>query len=134
MLEIINKLERDQMEEVLQSLEATKPAEAEALRGHLFTFEDLAKLTPKARTTLFDKVPNDKVVLALKGTDETFRDIMLQALASRVRRMVEQELNSGQAVSNREVAEARRTIAGMALDLASRGEIELDAEEDDYVS
>lgn len=131
--EIINKLERTQMEQVLQSLEMTRPKEAESLKSMLFTFEDIVKLPPKARTTLFDKVPTDRLVLALKGTAAEFRDVILQALSTRVRKMIEQELNNGQAVAQREVAEARRTITDMALDLANRGEIEINRGDEEDV-
>lgn len=129
--DIINKMERDQMEDVLESLAQSRPKSAEILKSLLFTFDDIAKLTPKARTTLFDQVPTDKVVMSLRGTDPEFRDIILQALSARVRRMVEQELNDGQSVSAREVVEARRTITDLALDMAGRGEIELNSETDE---
>lgn len=129
--DIINKMERNQMEEVLESLGQSRPKSAEILKGLLFTFDDIIKLTPKARTTLFDQVPNDKVVMALRGTDAQFRDTILQALSSRVRRMVEQELNDGQAMAAKDVIEARRTITDLALEMAGRGEIELNSETDD---
>lgn len=129
--DIINKMERNQMEEVLDSLAQSRPKSAEILKGLLFTFDDIIKLTPKARTTLFDQVPTDKAVMALRGTDAQFRDTILQALSSRVRRMVEQELNDGQAMAAKDVIEARRTITDLALEMAGRGEIELNSEADD---
>lgn len=129
--DIINKLERDQMEQVLQSLAETRPKAADSLRNMMFTFEDLAKLAPKARTTLFGKVPGDRVVLALKGASPELRELILQSLSSRVRKMIEQELNSGQAVAQREVTAARRTITDMALDMAARGEIEIGGDEEE---
>ena len=133
--DIINKMERDHMENVLQSLAETRPKSAEILKSLLFTFDDIIKLTPRNRTALFDKVPTDKAVLALKGTEASFRETILQSLASRVRRMVEQELASGQAATQREVTEARRTITDLALEMAGRGEIEIktDNEEDAVV-
>ncbi len=129
--DIINKLERDQMEQVLQSLAATRPKAAESLKSRMFTFEDLAKLSAKARTTLFGKVPADRVVLALKGASPELREMILQSLSSRVRKMIEQELSSGQPVAQREVNAARRTITDMALEMGSRGEIEIGGEEED---
>jgi flagellar motor switch protein FliG len=135
--EIINKLSRAQMEQVLENLAAVRPQEAEKLKNMLFTFEDIAKLSPKARGTLLEKVPNDKIVLALKGTDQAFREVMLQAMSGRVRKMIDQELNNGQPVAQREVTEARRTITDMALDLAGRGEIEINRgadEEEAYIT
>jgi flagellar motor switch protein FliG len=133
--DIINKMERDHMENVLQSLAETRPKSAEILKSLLFTFDDIIRLTPRNRTALFDKVPTDKAVLALKGTEASFREIILQSLATRVRRMVEQELASGQPATQREVTEARRTITDLALEMAGRGEIEIktDNEEDAVV-
>ncbi len=135
MADIINKMERDHMEDVLNSLAESRPKSAEILKSLLFTFDDIVKLTPKARTSLFDKVPNDKTVMALKGTDAEFREVILQSLSTRVRRMVEQELNSSEPAPHREVTDARRAITDLALDMAGKGEIELnnDSEEDAYV-
>jgi flagellar motor switch protein FliG len=132
--EIINQLDREQIDAVLQSLAATRPKAAEALRSQLFTFEDLATLSQRARGPLFDKVPADKVTVALKGTPAEFREVILSSLSSRVRKMIEQELNNGQPVPAREVAEARRGITDLALEMAGRGEIEIRAQEEDLIT
>ena len=129
--DIINKMERDHMEDVLSSLSAVRPKSAEILRGLLFTFDDIVKLTPRDRTTLFDQVPPDRVVLALKGTNEEFRKVVLSALSSRVRRMIEHELNSKEPSAHRDIAEARRTITDLALEMAGRGEIIINSEAED---
>jgi flagellar motor switch protein FliG len=131
MADIINKMERDQMEDVLQSLAAVRPKAAEVLRGLLFTFDDIIKLQPKARMVLFDKIPTELVVLALKGTDTAFRDAILSSLAARARRIVDNELASGGPALQRDVLKARRMIADTALELAENGEIELNSAEDE---
>ena len=97
MADIINKMEREQMEDVLQSLAEVRPKAAETLRGLLFTFDDIIKLQPRARMILFDQVPTERVVLALKGTDPGFRNSILSTLSTRARRMVEAELSNGRA-------------------------------------
>jgi flagellar motor switch protein FliG len=129
--DIINKMERDHMEDVLTNLSTVRPKSAEILRGLLFTFDDIVKLTPKDRTTLFDQVPPDRVVLALKGTNEDFRKVVLSALSSRVRRMIEHELNSKEPSAARDIADARRTITDLALEMAGRGEIVINSEAED---
>lgn len=131
MADIINKLERDQMEDVLQSLAEVRPKVAEILRGLLFTFDDIIKLQPKSRMTLFDQIPTERVVLALKGTDSIFRDAILSTLSSRARRIVESELANGVPAAQREVIKARRMIADLALEMAERGELELNSGDDD---
>jgi flagellar motor switch protein FliG len=127
--DIINKMERDQIEDVLNSLAEDRPKDAETLRGLLFTFEDVAKLSQKARTAVFDKVPADRVVMALKGTDPTFREIILSAMGARARRLVEAELNSGGPAAKLEVLKARRAIADSVLEMAERNEIEINSGE-----
>jgi len=125
--DIINKMERDQIEDVLQSLAEERPKDAETLRGLLFTFDDIAKLSQKARTTLFDKAPADLVVMALKGTDSHFRELILSSMAARARRMVEAELNGGGPAQQRDVMKARRAVADMVLEMAERNEIEINS-------
>lgn len=131
MADIINKMERDKMDDVMQSLAAVRPKAAEVLRKLMFTFDDIIKLNPRGRTVLFDKIPAELVVLALKGTDAAFRDAILSSLAARARRIVESELANGGPASQRDVLKARRTIADAALELASTGEIELNSSEDE---
>lgn len=131
MADIINKMERAQMEESLQSLAESRPKSAEILKGMLFTFDDIVNLTPKARMLIFDQVPTDRVVTALKGADPTFRELILSSLASRTRRLVDHELATGIPANHREIVEARRAITDLALEMAGRGEIELNPDEED---
>jgi flagellar motor switch protein FliG len=131
MADIINKLDRNHMEDVMQNLAAARQKTAEVLRKLMFTFDDIVELQPKARSVLFDKIPTELVVLALKGSDAAFRDSILSSLATRARRIVDSELASGGPALQRDVPKARRTIAGTALELASGGEIELNSSEDE---
>ena len=83
-----------------------------------------------ARTAVFDQVPIERLVLALRGTDATFQAAILSALASRSRRMVEAELQAGSTAPARDVAEARRAIVDTVLKLAAKGDIELRPSDD----
>ena len=131
MADIINKMERTQMEESLANLTESRPKSAEILKGMLFTFDDIVNLTTKARMLIFDQVPTDRVVMALKGSEISFRELILSSLAGRTRRLVEHELQSGVPANQREILEARRSITDLALDMAGRGEIELNPDQED---
>lgn len=124
---ILNKLDKTQSDEVLKTLATARPDDAEALKSMLFSFDDLVILSPSVRTVVFDQVPIERVVLALKGVDAQFQATILSSLASRSRRMVESELQNGSAGAPREVAEARRLIVDIVLKMAARGEIDLKA-------
>jgi flagellar motor switch protein FliG len=131
MADIINKMERSHMEDTLKNLAASRPKSAEVLKSLLFTFDDIANITPKARMAIFDQIAADKIVVALKGTGPGFRELILGALASRTRRLVEHELHAGTPSSQRDVLEARRAITDLALEMANRGEVELNPDQDD---
>ena len=127
MADIINRLDREQVDDLLTSLSAERPETAEILKSMLFSFEDIVKLGTKARLVLFERVPAETVILALRDSSSELRDIVLASLAARARRMVEQELSSGETSDARDVAAARRAIADTVLDLSERGLIDLSA-------
>lgn len=123
--EIINNLEPLEAREVMKSLVASRPKEARIVMKMLFSFDDLPRLSQRARATIFDKVATEVVVLALRGTDAQFRDTVLSAMASRARRLVEGELSTGSNAPPREVAKARKQIVDLVLKMAQRNEIEI---------
>lgn len=124
---ILNKLDKTQTDDVLQSMAALRPEDAELVKGMLFSFDDLVTLSPSVRTMVFDQVPIERVVLSLKGLDAQFQATILSSLASRSRRMVEAELQNGISGSARDVTEARRLIVDIVLRMVTNGEIDLRA-------
>ena len=128
--DILNRLDKAQSEDVLKSLAEVRPDEARAIKGMLFTFEDVAKLPQQARTVVFDQVPIEKLVTALRGINPELQATILSSLASRSRRMVEAELQGGAAPSQRDIAEARRTIVNTVLKMIAKGDIHIEAGDD----
>lgn len=123
--DIINKMAPEHVEDMLKSLEAERPEDAEALRSKLFSFDDLVGLPQKTRQALFEKVPSDRIVVALAGTDPAFCANVLSSLTARARRLVENELAGAAASPARDIAAARRLIVDTLLAMAERGEVEL---------
>ena len=128
--DILNRLDKSQTDAVLKSLEESRPDVAKALKKMLFTFEELATLPPAARAVLFDQVPIERLVLALKGTDLPFQSTVLSSLGARSRRMVEAELQGGSTASARDVADARRVIVDAVLKMIAKGDLDLQPADD----
>ncbi len=122
---IINNLDPDEAEDVMRAIARVRPKDAAVLKTMLFGFNDLPKLSERARALLFDRASIDIVVMALRGTDTEFRNAVLASMPSRGRRLVEGELASGASAPAREIAKARKAIADIVLGMASRNEIEL---------
>lgn len=123
--DILNRLDKSQTDEILSVLGEMRPDDVRALKSMLFSFEELPALDPKTLSVLMDKVPIERVVLALNGTDAQFQSAVLSSLGTRARRMVEAELSSGVTPNPRDVHEARRAIVETVLQAASNGEIQL---------
>ncbi len=128
--EIINNLDPVEAEDVMRVFAAARPQDARALRGMLFSFQDLPRLSQRARALLFDKVSTEIVVLALRGSDAEFREPVLSAMASRSRRLVEGELANPSSSPPAEADKARKQIVKLVLEMAQRGEIELPTNDD----
>lgn len=130
MADIINKMEREQMDGVLQSLLQHRPKEAKIVKGLLFTFEDITRITTEARLKLFDQVPPERLIVALKNCEPQLKELILSAVAARSRRMIESELQTGVPSSQKDIVKTRRAIADLALEMAERGELEIHSRED----
>ena len=122
---IINGLDQEDAEDAMRALEQARPKDAAIVKTMLFSFNDLPRLSERARALLFDRASIDIVVMALRGTDADFRDSVLSSMPSRGRRLVEGELNSGAFAPPQDVAKARKAISEIVLGMASRNEIEL---------
>lgn len=126
---LLNKMDKEQIETILDGLKSVRPEEAIALKRLLFSFEDILKLDQKYRLVLFDKVQTEQVMLALHGTDADLKETILSSLGARARRMIEAELGSAAGEVTKEVLAARQSIAETALRLAAAGEISVEEQE-----
>jgi flagellar motor switch protein FliG len=128
--DIINRMKREHMDEVFDVLNEFRPKEAEKVKALLFTFDDLVKLTPEAVMKVFEQVPAERTILALKGAEPKLTELILSSLGARNRRMIEQELQAGGQPAQRDVLKARRAIADLVLQLAERGQVDLHPSEE----
>lgn len=127
--DILNRMEIELIEGILADFEAARPSTAKALKRLLFRFEDIRKLSAKDRAVVFDAVQPDQMVLAVRDTDAEFRELLLSSLPARARRMVESELEQGDQPEPRLVSDARRGIVDRVMELAGKGQININASE-----
>ena len=128
---IINNLDPDDAADVMRAIGEARPKDAAVIKTMLFSFNDLPRLSERARALLFDRASIDIVVMALRGTEPEFRNAILSSMPSRGRRLVEGELASGVVAHPRDVAKARKAIGEIVLGMAARNEIELGAAVDE---
>ncbi|MBB3233733.1 flagellar motor switch protein FliG [Phyllobacterium endophyticum] len=126
---IINQLEKSEIDELLAGLSDLGADDLAKIKAKLFTFEDIVRISQRARLVLFDEIQTDVVTTALLGCEPQLQELILQSLSTRGRRMVETELSNQTNINANAVTEARRAIARTAIMLADRGDLKLAAEE-----
>ena len=110
---------------MLKSLAELRPDEAKALESMLFRFEDLADLPRQARTAVFDQVPIERLVIALKGTQPSSRRPSCPRSPRARAAWWKRNCRAAAPLSQRELIEARRAIVDTVLKMIAKGEIEL---------
>ncbi len=119
---MLNEMDKSALDDVMQDLEAAGAPDLAAIRAQLFSFEDVALLTQKARVALFDNLSSELITLALRNTELNLAEAVLSSIGARSRRMIEAELAQGSDnVSVSDIARARRTVASAAVRMAGEG-------------
>lgn len=124
---ILNQMRRDQTSAILERLDADRPDDTRQVRQFVFSFEDIIALSAEDRMRLFDQVPAERTVLAIRECDPALQSAVIAALSPRSRRIVEAELSSLGSTSEAAILDARRAIARDALSLAAQSVISLGA-------
>ncbi len=130
--ELMNELEKPQVETLLDSLASISREAASKVRPKIFLFDDLAIMPHRSRVMLFNDISADVITMALRSASAEIRECVLSSISPRQRRMIESDLAAGMAgVNPREVAIARRAVAQEAIRLANSGQIQLKEPEAD---
>ncbi len=124
--EVMNELEKTQVDTLLASLESISTEAVKKVRPKIFLFDDVLGMPQRSRVQLFNDVSSDIITMALRGSGMELRESVLAAIGARQRRMIESDLAAGDAgINPRDIAIARRSITQEAIRLAASGQIEL---------
>lgn len=123
---LLNEMDKAQLEEVMQDLEASGATDLDGIRARLFSFEDIVLLPQKARVALFDGLSSELLTLCLRGADAALTEAVLSSIGARSRRMIESELAQGvEGIAAADIAQARRSVASTAIRMSIEGAFEL---------
>ncbi len=123
--ELMNELEKPQVDSLLDSLETLNKEAVNKVRPKIFLFEDLLLMPQRSRVLLLNDISSDILTMSLRGSPAEIREAVLASISPRQRRMIESDLAVAAAINPREIAIARRAIAQEAIRLANSGQIAL---------
>lgn len=129
--EIFNRTEEGMTREMLAYLETVDVDSANKIRDLMFTFDDLIRLDRGSLNALIQAVETETWALALKGTEQSFRDNVINCLSERAGRLLVDAIEELGAVRASEVTESRSKIMIAAKGLEERGLLILPSSEDE---
>jgi flagellar motor switch protein FliG len=130
--ELMNELDKPQVDTLLSSLETISKEAVDKVRPKIFLFDDLILMPQASRVMLLNDIAADILTMALRGSPNEIREVVLASISPRQRRMIESDLAMGNAgINPREIAVARRAIAQEAIRLSNSGQIQLKEEKKD---
>jgi flagellar motor switch protein FliG len=122
-VEILNRGDRSTERVILQSLASEQPELADEVKQLMFVFEDIQKLDNRTIQLILREVESDDLRLALKGTNESFRDIIFRNMSERAAQGFREDMEMMGPVRVRDVEMAQQKIVAIVRQLEEAGEL-----------
>lgn len=122
-VEILNSVDRSTEKYIMETLEIDNPELAEEISQKMFVFEDIISLDSVSIQRFIREVENDEMTVALKGSTEEVKEIILGNMSSRMSEMIEEDMQFMGPVRLSDVEEAQQKIVGIIRKLEEAGEI-----------
>ncbi len=127
---ILNQLDSEIAAAIVERIRSADPTRATAIEQEMFHFGDFLQLDSRAMQQVLAEIKPERLALALKGTGEAERNLVLDALADQAKAAVIQEMNDAGKVPRHEVRAVRREITDLALQMDREGKIRIRMDED----
>ncbi len=131
--DIINNLEPSIEGALMENIRKADEALGAKIEDLIFVFDNLVDVDDRGMQEILRQVPSDKLLLALKGTDQPLKDKIFKNMSQRAAEMLKDDLESKGPVKLSEVEGAQKEILLAARKLAEAGTINLGAKGDEYV-
>ncbi|HUW78799.1 MAG TPA: flagellar motor switch protein FliG [Candidatus Nanopelagicaceae bacterium] len=135
LIEIINRSDRGTERMILEGLDGLDPALAEAIRAHMFMFEDIVGLEDRYVQLVLQQVDTADLAHALKGVKSEVREKVMKNISQRAAENLEEEIDLLGPVRVSAVEEAQAKIVRNIRALEETGQIViLRGGDDEYLS
>lgn len=120
---ILNTVDRGTEKHIMESLEIEEPELADEIRKKMFVFEDILLLDDRAIQRVLRDVDNNDLEIALKGSNEEVKSVVLKNLSKRLASMIEEDIEFMGPVRMKDVEEAQQKIVAIIRKLEDSAEI-----------
>ena len=131
--EMVNLLDAKMGSAVMTEVGKADERLSQSIQDLMFVFDDLLEVDDRGMQELLRQVPADKLLLALKGADETFKAKVFKNMSQRAAEMLKGDLEAKGPVRLADVEAAQKEILLAARKLADEGTIQLGGKGEEYV-
>lgn len=124
---VLRKLKTDEQRSTIAEIERKDPQLAEALRGKLIAFEDLARLTKRELQTFLQSCDARTLAVALKGAPDNITDVILGGMSQRAAAALREEIELLGRVRIADIEAAQADLIKIVMRLADEGKVVFDS-------
>lgn len=106
---------------------------AQRIYDNMFVFENLVDIDDRSMQTLLRDVPQEVLVIAIKGASEELKARIMKNMSSRAAEILQEEIDTRGPVKLTEVETAQKEILKIARQLSQDGTITISSKNESYV-
>lgn len=122
-VDILNSVDRGTEKYILETLEIQNAELVEEIRKKMFVFEDIVHLEGVAIQRFIREIDNADLAVALKTATEELKDMIFANMSTRMREMLQEDMDFMGPVRLRDVEDAQQKIVNVIRKLEEANEI-----------
>ena len=130
---IVNALKPERGEQLLEQIKEKNEELSERIAEMMFVFDTLLEVDDRGIQALLREIPNDLLVVALKGCDPEISDKILGNMSKRAATLLREDMDAKGPIKLSDVEAAQKEILDVARRLADSGDIDLGQGGEEYV-
>ena len=131
--DIVNLLDPSEESSLMEQINKTDEALAARIQDLVFVFDNLIDIDDRGMQELLRNVQSDRLLLAMKGADDTLKQKIFKNMSQRAAEMLKDDLEAKGPVKLSEVEAAQKEILAQARKLSEAGTISLGGKGEQYV-
>lgn len=130
---IMQRSSKEVQDAMLEELAKTDQALADQVRDQMFVFEDIVNLEDSAVRRIMQELETGILSKALRKASDEAKKAFFGNMSKRAAEGLEEEMSFSGKMAFSEVAKAQKEVVQVARRLAEQGEIQISAQEEEYV-
>ena len=122
---IVNLMDMSAGTALMESIQKTDEALGTRIQDLMFVFDNLLEIDDRGMQELLRQVQSDRLLLAMKGADDTLKEKIFKNMSQRAAEMLKDDLEAKGPVRLSEVEAAQKEILAVARRMAEAGTLML---------